>query len=383
MFLSLIRRHEGWVSFGLVLALILGGFVAFQAFFSLAPLPPPTPVPVANVGDPTLALYPAQGPAGTYVGVTGAGWPGAATVTILLVDGQGARAILATSMIAADGSLATGFLYPFDQRWLTPGSYTVIAEIAASGVQATTPFLVSSDPIPTTVTPTVTSTLLTATSIPTATALPSAPPTVLPTETATVAPTVLPTLTPTESAIPTPLPTDTPPLPTDTPPPVNQPPQLQAALLPIDIDDDRQAGVFQLQVQASDVEGSLQTVLIILKLPSSAREREVKQKEDDKIEIKFSEKRLDIKGPDPQALLAQITAYGGLLLQNGQQIDLRIKNRAEGKVELRGEVWRIEARAIELTVIATDAAGLTSTVQVTPCGEVDCSVSNGNNNEEE
>lgn len=381
MFLSLIRRHEGWFSFALVLALLVVGFASFQAFFSYQEQ---TPIPIAQASDLAIAIYPDHGPAGSYIGVSGTGWPGATTVTIRVADAQGRSDILARGTTGADGSLSTGFLYPFDQRWLTPGSYTVLAEVEESTLQATTPFLVSNSALPATLAPTATSTLLslpavltqTVTTTPTATSELPPTATATPPSTATVAPTLLPSFTPTDTSIPTPLSTETP-LPTDTPvPPPNQPPQVQAALVPIDIDDDKEAGIFQIQVEATDREGSLQAVLVILKLPPSAHEREPKLKADDKIEVKFSEKRLEIKGPDPQALLDQITAYGGLLMQNGQRIDLRIKNKAEGKVGLRGELWRVEARGIELVVIATDAAGLTSSAQVTPCGNVDCSVPN-------
>lgn len=276
MFLSLLRRYEGWFSFAFVLALIVAGFTAFQAFFGYA-APSATPVPVAQANQPTLVI---ANPTGT----------------------------------------------------------------------------------PTT--------------IPSATATPTVPPTMTPTllppATATVPPTVVLPATPTDTAVPTPLPT-TPPLPTDTPvPPANQPPQVQAELLPIDIDDDREAGVFQIQVAASDPENALQTVLIILKLPASTHERKIKQKKGEKTEIKFTNKQLEIKAPDPQALVDQINAYGGILVQNEQQIDLRRKGKGEGKFTWRDDEWRIEAEAIDLTVIATDGVGASRTISVQSCLSKDC-----------
>jgi hypothetical protein len=155
-------------------------------------------------------------------------------------------------------------------------------------------------------------------------------------------------------------------------PPANQPPQVQVALVPIDVDDDGEAGIFQIQVTATDPEDSSPHVLTILKLPSSARERKVKLKENRKTEIKFTGKDLDIKAPNPQAFLDQIAAYGGIIVENGQQIDLRVKKKDEGKLQWEDGGWRLEAQTIELEVIATDAAGLSSSAQVSSCLDKDC-----------
>lgn len=206
---------------------------------------------------------------------------------------------------------------------------------------------------------------------PPATAFPTATPTPLPSATATMPPTAAPSYTPTDTPVPTPLPTALPP--TDTPVPlVNQPPQVQAELVPIDIDDDREAGLFQIQVAATDPEGALQHVLIILKLPPSERERKVKDKTDEKTEIKFTNKQLEIKAPDPQVILDQINAYGGIIVQNGQQIDLRRKDKGEGKITWREERWRVEAQVVDLEVIATDSLGDSSTIYVQSCLSKDC-----------
>ncbi len=220
-------------------------------------------------------------------------------------------------------------------------------------------------------TPTATTTT---TATPTTTAPPTAPPTATPPPSPTAVPSLLPTDTvaPPPSPTATPLPTDTP-LPTATPvPPVNQPPVVQAALVPIDIDDDREAGRFQIQVTATDPENALQGTLIILKLPPSAQERKVKQKEGRKTELQFTNKQLEIKAPDPQAILHQINAYGGIIVQNGEQIDLRFKKKGEGELRLAENGWRLEGRAIELQVIAIDSAGLTSTTQVVGCLQESC-----------
>jgi len=364
MFLSQIRRHEGWLTFVVVLVVLLVGFASCQAIFSNEEATTP-PVPVAQAGNTTLAVYPDRGPAGSYLSVTGASWPGSEKVTIRVADTQGRSDILAESTTAADGNLAVGFLYPFDQRWLTPGVHQVIAESVASGLQVTTPFLVSDSTIATTTTPTAT-VAATLSTTPTVLSTATALSTEIPTETATIAPTPVPSFTPTETPVPTALPTDTP------APVANQPPQIQAALVPLDIDDDREAGLFQVQVTATDPEGSLQTVVTILKLPDGVRERDPKLKEERKTEIKFTPKRLEISAPDPQAILDQIVAYGGLVVENGQQIDLRIRNGSEDQYELREGVWRVEARVVQIEVVAVDGTGLSSTTQVSACLKEEC-----------
>lgn len=213
---------------------------------------------------------------------------------------------------------------------------------------------------------------------PTTLATPTATPMATATATLPPSPTAILPLPPTDTAVPSPSPTATP-LPTDTPlptatpvPPVNQPPVVQAALVPLDIDDDREAGIFQIQVTATDPENALQDTLIILKLPPSDQERKIKQKEGRKTEIQFTNKQLEIKAPDPQALLDQINAYGGIIVQNGEQIDLRFKKKGEGELRVEDNGWRLEGRTIELQVIAVDSAGLTSTTQVVSCLQEDC-----------
>jgi hypothetical protein len=192
-------------------------------------------------------------------------------------------------------------------------------------------------------------------------------------------PTAVPPVTPTDMAVPTPPPTATPlsaatPVPpTDTPiPPTNLPPVVQAALVAIDIDDDREAGIFQIQVTATDPENALQATLIILKLPASDQERKVEQKEGRKTEIQFTNKQLEIKAPNPQAILHQVNTYGGIIVQNGEQIDLRFKKKGEGELRREEDGWRLEGRAIELQVIAADNAGQTGAAQATACLQESC-----------
>ena len=151
---------------------------------------------------------------------------------------------------------------------------------------------------------------------------------------------------------------------------------MQAALVPLDVDDDREAGLFQLQVAATDPEGSQPQVVAILQLPLGDRDRKPKLKEARKIEIKVTDKAIEIKAPDPQAILDQITAYGGIVIDAGQPIDLRVKKKGDVKLQSTNDGWRVDAPALLITVIATDDGGMSSSLQVSSCLEEDCPVTN-------
>lgn len=147
--------------------------------------------------------------------------------------------------------------------------------------------------------------------------------------------------------------------------------------MPLDIDDDRKAGVFTIQVAATDPEGSATSVVTILRLPLGEQERKVKRKTGEKLAIKFTNKELEVRAPDPQAIIDQLTAYGGIVVEPGQQIDLRVKKPKEGKLQWDDDKWRLEAPTIDLVVITTDANGASSSVQVNSCLDRDCPAAPG------
>lgn len=356
-----LRRYVRWI-----LPLLLLSVVSVTGCRLFAPPEPtPTPVPLALGGDPTLVIYPDRGPGGSYVQVTGVDWPGATLVIVQVADAQGRSEILARETTSTDGRLATGFLYPFDARWLTPGQYSVIAEAVASGLQAQSPFTVGEGA--TAVAPTAS----------------PATPTVPPTVTVPITPTVSPSATPIATlAPPTPVPPTTlPPVtetpitatPTSVPPPPlpNQPPQIVAALVPVD-EINAKGGRFRIAVEATDPENDLRQVVIVLKLPTADRQSAPRLQENRRTAIVFTPNRLEIRAPDPQALLDQINAYGGILVENGQEIELRVRDRAQGELTWREAGWRLEARALELAVGATDGAGLSTIQQMFACLEEGC-----------
>ncbi len=173
----------------------------------------------ADTGAPrtaAIALAPAAGYAGTFVSVTGTGWPPSAMVLVKLADAQGRSPVLAAVATDAKGQFTTGFVYPVGERWLHPGSAAVIAHTENGKVETTAPFTVAppAGVMPPTstptaapaVSPTVTTTIpftsgaLAATPAPTVTPVPTATP--LPTVTTASAPPVTTPATPIPTAQP-------------------------------------------------------------------------------------------------------------------------------------------------------------------------------------
>ena len=112
---------------------------------------------------------------------------------------------------------------------------------------------------------------------------------------------------------------------------------------------------------ATDADGNQHDVLALIKVPALEAKREPKLKVGSEIEVKFNNNRVEIKGPDPEAILAQIQTYGGLLVEDGQLLEVKRKPAAQQKFTLEDDVLQIEAPAIELYVIVTDANELTAT----------------------
>jgi hypothetical protein len=157
--------------------------------------PTPTPVPLYEL-DPQLALDPVRGYAGSFIQVTGTGWQPGAIVSLVLVEASERSPVLVTSAVDQGGRFAAGFLYPLNERWLRPGSYTILA-VTEDGLQQREARFTVEFPGADTPTPTETP-FVTATPLPTFT--PSRtpqPPTATPQPTPSAAstPTVRPTVT--------------------------------------------------------------------------------------------------------------------------------------------------------------------------------------------
>lgn len=176
----------------------------------------PTPVPVAQL-DPQIVIDPPSGWGGVFVQVVGTGWEPGQSVSLSLGDG-GEESSIASAQVDAGGRFATNFVYPTDERWTRPDSYTITAITGGERQRSVASFVVTA-PATETPTPTITP-FVTSTPLPTFT----------PTFTPTPTPTDTPTPTNTPTATDTPIPTDTPTV-TPTPQPLALPTTRDAALL--------------------------------------------------------------------------------------------------------------------------------------------------------
>jgi hypothetical protein len=87
-----------------------------------------------------MALEPASGYGGLYIQVSGDQWPQNMMVLVTLEDAQGRSETLAASDTDQAGHLATGFLFPIDQRWLNSESLWVVTTTADGRVESKAQF---------------------------------------------------------------------------------------------------------------------------------------------------------------------------------------------------------------------------------------------------
>lgn len=92
--------------------------------------------------EPSLELDPPHGHGGIYVRVRGAQWPPNMLVLVTLEDAQGRSSTLASNDTDQSGNLATGFLYPIDQRWLETDNYRIVATTADGRVETSAEFAI-------------------------------------------------------------------------------------------------------------------------------------------------------------------------------------------------------------------------------------------------
>lgn len=142
----------------------------------------------------------------------------------------------------------------------------------------------------------------------------------------------------------------------------NQPPIAEADFIPIVVEEEDE-GHYEIVATATDPDGNLDTVIAVIELPG-LEGFDIELKDKKQITIKFNLKngKIKIDGPDPEALLAEIMEYGGLLVENGQII--RVQASYESKYELKfgkDGTLKIKAPEVTLLVTATDTQGATDT----------------------
>ena len=94
---------------------------------------------------PSLAIAPIQGPPGTTVFVSGAGYEPDHTVYINLVivpDDEPVQATVSIATTDDDGRFSSTFIYPLDPIWAEPGEVAVVGRSVESEKEAVAVFLV-------------------------------------------------------------------------------------------------------------------------------------------------------------------------------------------------------------------------------------------------
>lgn len=322
---------------------------------------PVAPRPVAEAVDARLVVSPESGYAGTYVNVEGSGWPADAVITVMIADERGHSGILVAASADVDGRFSTGFLYPLADRWLTPGAHAVIAQTSSGEIQAQGNFTV--------VPPEAVDA---PTAVPTETQTASSPntPTPIPTPVETPTLTATPVVvigtpvsaTPIVEATNTPLPT---PAPTALPAVVNQPPLIQAALEPVQVEKSK--GLFAVVAEVTDPEGQLASQQAVIEVRRLDARDEIKLKRHEKkVHIKWNANKLEIQAPDPEAILAQLRTWNGIPVEHGQWVELELTDGGDQEFEYKEDRLRIKAPALLLKVSAQDAEGAVSTLSVVP-----------------
>ncbi|MBI5149585.1 MAG: hypothetical protein HZA28_02275, partial [Candidatus Omnitrophica bacterium] len=145
------------------------------------------------------------------------------------------------------------------------------------------------------------------------------------------------------------------------------PPIITAQWVPLKDKGDEKA--FRVEFGAEDICDPQPHVTGVVEMPSPDG-LEVKLKRDHEIKIEFDlkKKKVEIQGPDPDALLNQLRTYGGVVIQNRQQVKVDIKDedkKQKYEFDENGQ-FKIKAPTAVLKVVSEDASGNRVNVRVSP-----------------
>ena len=104
------------------------------------------PLDVGAAAVPSLAIAPVEGPPGTTVFVSGAGFDPDDTVYVNLVvipEDEPLQATVAIATSDADGRFTASFDYPYDPVYAEPGEVAVVARSVGTGLEAASAFMVT------------------------------------------------------------------------------------------------------------------------------------------------------------------------------------------------------------------------------------------------
>ena len=145
------------------------------------------------------------------------------------------------------------------------------------------------------------------------------------------------------------------------------PPNLSAQWIPLDVEDVE--GEFRLDFTAADICDPAVAVNGLIKTPSlDGLKVDLEVAPNIKIEFDFTENKLEVKGPDPAGVFAQLQNFGGLIVESGQIVQVETEednNEFEMKFEENG-MLKIEAPQPTFKVTGYDRSGNIATVEAVP-----------------
>jgi len=135
--------------------------------------------------------------------------------------------------------------------------------------------------------------------------------------------------------------------------------EVTVALKPIDVNDNKGTYMIVFSVLDANDPNIIITAIIQLPIPSnlSCWDVELKVHQKLKIEIDADKMKIKIKGPDPEYILAQLREYGGIVVENGQVIDVKLKDEEKYKYEDKKNVLKIDGPEVMVIVTAIDTSG--------------------------
>ncbi len=146
------------------------------------------------------------------------------------------------------------------------------------------------------------------------------------------------------------------------------PPTLSAQWVPLKVNKGK--GEFRLEYSAVDVCDPASQVTGVVQTPAlDGLKIKLKTKREVKVKFDLKKGKVEIRGPDPQALLDQLEEFGGLVVHSGQLVRVELRKAKKGKQKKQefkfddGKL-KIKAPSAILKVTGEDASGNTATVQV-------------------
>ena len=145
----------------------------------------------------------------------------------------------------------------------------------------------------------------------------------------------------------------------------NRPPVARAILYPIETEDD--GGTFKVISSGSDRDRNLDTVVAVILAPYHNR-IDVRTEVKKRLKVQFERRVVRIEAPDPQAVLDDITEFGGIVVSNGQRVRIRIDEDSDESVyRYRSDgTLVVESPRVTLRVTATDTEGASDSAKVRP-----------------